>query len=253
MVNISAEKFKYPLISLTTFFFLCIQIFTLPVHAACPPSLKIISSQPANKSKDADPSAPIIITWDKTTHALSSGEYDYKTILESINIAGGRYGLGALLTTEWGIGGKSEWNGNKQTITPETPLEPGTQYMVWTYTYTSGMEVCPKLGGEIIFITSGTPPDDNKPVRKLDLSNLYHGNETGSGKIEGEITSINNDLSIITIKENFLKSINIILHEGIMITRNGNFGSLADVKVGDDVTGEFMGGRLYMLTAKGTP
>ena len=38
-----------------------------------------------------------------------------------------------------------------------------------------------------------------------------------------------------------------------MITRNGNFGSPADVKIGDNVTGEFMGGRLYMLTAKGTP
>ncbi|HAS18346.1 MAG TPA: hypothetical protein DCR39_10900 [Nitrospiraceae bacterium] len=109
------------------------------------------------------------------------------------------------------------------------------------------------MGGEIIFVTSGASPDDNKPVRKFDLSNLYHGNETGSGKIEGEISAINDDFSIITIKENFLKSINVIIHEGIMITRNGNFGSPADVKIGDNVTGEFMGGRLYMLTAKGTP
>ena len=246
-------KFKNPLIFFVASFFLSILISYNPVYAECPPALKIISSQPSNKSKDADPSAPIIITWDKTTHALSSGEYDYKTILESINIAGGRYGLGALLTTEWGVGGKVEWNGNKQTITPEAQLEPGTQYMVWTYTYTSGMEVCPKLGGEIIFVTSGASPDDNKPVRKFDLSNLYHGNETGSGKIEGEISAINDDFSIITIKENFLKSINVIIHEGIMITRNGNFGSPADVKIGDNVTGEFMGGRLYMLTAKGTP
>lgn len=238
---------------LTSAFYLLFCVFTLPVDAICPPPLKITSSRPPNKSKDADPSAPIVITWDKTTHPLPSGEYDYKTILESINIAGGRYGLGALLTTEWGIGGKVEWDGNKQTITPEAPLEPGTQYMVWTYTYTSGMEICPRLGGEITFFTSGDPPDDNKPVRKFDLSSLYHGNEAGSGRIEGEITAINSDLSIITVKENFLKSINIILHEGIMLTRNGNFTSPAEIKVGDTVTGEFMGGRLYMLTANGTP
>lgn len=226
---------------------------SLNSFAECPPPVKIISSQPANNSKNADPALPIVITWDKTTFALSTGVYDYKPNLESINIAGGRYGLGALLTTEWGIGGKAAWEGDKETITPEAPLEPGTQYKVWTYTYTSGSDMCPAIGSEIVFITAGPPPDDNKPVRKFDLTTLYHGNETGSGKVEGEIVELNNDLHVITVKEGYLKKTNMILYEGVMVMRNSGFSSTAALKVGDKITGEFMGGRLFMITATGTP
>ena len=245
------EKPKfYILICIFYFLFL---IFDIPVYAVCPPSIKITSSQPQNKSKDIDPAAPVVITWDKTTYTLPSGIQDYKPQLESINIAGGRYGLGTLLTTEWGIGGKVTWDGDKETITTEAPLEPGTQYRVWTYVYTSGEEVCPAYGGEIVFVTAGAPPEDNNPVRKFDLTTLYHGNETGSGKIEGEITAINSDLHVITVKAMYLKKINIVIYEGIMVMRNGNFSSPSAIKVGDTVTGEFMGGRLFMITANGTP
>ena len=230
-------------------FYLLFLIFNFSAYAACPPPVKIISSQPQDKSKNADPTAPIVITWDKTTYALSTGPHDYKPNLESINIAGGRYRLGALLTTEWGIGGKAEWDGNKETITPEAPLEPGTQYRVWTYVYTSG-EVCPASGGEIIFVTAGDPPEDNSPVRKFDITTLYHGNETGSGKIEGEITEINNDLHVITVKEGLLKKINIILYEGVMVMKSGNMSSPSALKAGDKINGEFMGGRLFMLTVQ---
>src|SRR3972149_11458422 len=80
-------------------------LMNLSVDAACLPAVRIVSSQPADRSKDADPAAPIILTWDKTEHALPAGTHDYKPMLGSINIAGGRYGLGTLLTTEWGVGG----------------------------------------------------------------------------------------------------------------------------------------------------
>ena len=68
----------------------------LPVsfaYAACTPPVKIISSAPADRSKGADPSAPVVLVWDKTTYALPAGTHDYKPMLESINIAGGRYKL----------------------------------------------------------------------------------------------------------------------------------------------------------------
>lgn len=226
-------------------------IFNFPVHAGCPPQVKIVSSQPPDKSKDVDPAAPVVITWDKTVHTLPSGDFDYKPKLESINIAGGRYGLGALLTTEWGIGGQATWDGDKETITPEAPLEPGTQYRVWTYVYTSGTENCPANGGEIVFVTAGDPPEDGNPIRKFDLTTLYHGNETGAGKFEGEITEINNDLHVVTVKEGYLKKVNVVLYEGIMVMRNGDPSFPSALKVGDKVRGDFMGGRLYMITASG--
>ena len=222
-------------------------------YAACPPPVRIVSSIPADKSKGADPSAPVVIVWDKTTHALPAGNHDYKPMLESINIAGGRYKLGALLTTEWGAGGKASWDGDKETITPEAPLEPGTQYMLWTYTYTSGGETCPAYGGDIVFVTAGEPPQDNNPVRNIDLSTIYHGNEQGAGKIEGEITAVNDDLKVVTVKESFMKSINVILYDGLMVMRNGSFAMPSNLKVGDKITGDFMGGRLYIITATGGP
>lgn len=239
---------KLFLVFLTLFTF----IFpSLPAYAACPPPIKIVSSQPPNKSKHADPAAPIVLVWDQTTYQLPAGVHDYKPHLESINIAGGRYGLGTLLTTEWGAGGKVAWDGDKETITPEAPLEPGTQYKVWTYAYTSGHETCPAYGGEILFMTAGDPPEDNNPIRKLDLSTLYYGNETGSGKVEGEIAAIHNSLPLITVKERHFKTINVILYEGVMVMRNGNFSLPSALKTGDAITGEFMGGRLYMITANG--
>lgn len=226
----------------------------LPVasaYAACPPPVKIISSTPADRSKGADLSAPIVIAWDKTTYTLPAGIHDYKPMLESINIAGGRYKLGALLTTEWGAGGKVSWNGNQETITPEAPLEPGTQYKLWTYTYTSGDEKCPAYGGEIVFVTAGEPPQDNNPVRKIDISSIYHGDDQGTGRIEGEITAVNDELKIMTVKESFMKSIHVMIYDGLMVMRNGSFAMPANLKVGDKIAGDFMGGRLYMITATG--
>jgi len=220
-------------------------------YAICPPAIKLLSSRPPHQSKNGDPTAPIVLVWDRTTYQLPTGVHDYKPHLESINIAGGRYGLGTLLTTEWGIGGKVEWDGDKETITPEAPLESGTQYKVWTYVYTSGDETCPPYGGEIIFTTSGDPPEDNNPIRKIDLSSLYFGDEMGSGKVEGDIIAIHDNLPLITLRERSRKTINLILNEGIMVMRNGNPSLPTALKVGDTIVGEFMGGRLFMITATG--
>ncbi|MCC7203073.1 MAG: hypothetical protein IT393_10500 [Nitrospirae bacterium] len=245
---------KYLIKFVNTFFAgLVVTALLLPAYsfAECPPQVKIISSTPADRAKGADPSAPIIIVWDKTTYTLPAGILDYKPMLESINIAGGRYKLGALLTTEWGAGGKVAWDGDRETIAPEAPLETGTQYKLWTYSYTSGTEKCPPYGGEIVFVTAGEPPQDNNPVRKIDISAIYHGNDEGTGKIEGEITAIHDELKLMTVKESFMKSINIILYDGLMVMRNGGFAMQANLRVGDKITGDFMGGRLYMITATG--
>ena len=62
---------------------------------------------------------------------------------------------------------------------------------------------------------------------------------------------INDELKVITVKESFMKSINVILYDGLMVMKNGNFAMPSNLKVGDKITGDFMGGRLYMITATG--
>jgi len=58
------------------------------------------------------------------------------------------------------------------------------------------------------------------------------------------------DLHVITVKEGMLKKVNVVLYEGIMVMKGGNLASPADLKVGDAIKGEFMGGRLYMITVQ---
>ena len=48
-----------------------------------------------------------------------------------------------------------------------------------------------------------------------------------------------------------MKSINVILYDGLIVMKNGNFSMPSNLKVGDKITGDFMGGRLYMITASG--
>src|SRR4030065_2852532 len=75
-------------------------------EAACPPSIRTVSSSPRHLSDGASTEGAVIITWDKETlEILTDGLRDLKPALESVNIAGGRYGMGEPLTTEWGIGG----------------------------------------------------------------------------------------------------------------------------------------------------
>src|SRR3972149_8592806 len=138
------------------------------VYAECPPVIRMISSNPAKGSSGIAVDKPITITWDKETlQILSDRLRDLNPALESINIAGGRYRMGTLLTTEWGIGGKAVSEGDQEVITPEAPLEPGTQYRVWTYLYMTirndKMESCPRIGGGVFFMSARGTPDRGEP------------------------------------------------------------------------------------------
>ena len=222
------------------------------VHAICPPVIQLISSSPGPGSNTASVDLPITITWDKTIlQNLSDNVRDLKPALESINIAGGRYGIGTLLTTEWGIGGNVVWEDNKEVITPEAPLEPGTQYRVWTYLYMTmrndKVEYCPGIGGEIIFRTAGVPAEDGKAIRTFDLANLYHGDEFGRALVRGSVTNLNLPLRVVTVKDKSRGTVNLVVYDGTPLMRQGNMLSLNSIKVGDIIEVTVTGGRVSMV------
>jgi len=219
------------------------------VHAECPPVIRMISSIPANGSSGVSVDTPITITWDKETlQILSDRLRDLKPALESINIAGGRYRMGTLLTTEWGIGGKAVSEGDQEVITPEAPLEPGTQYRVWTYLYMTirndKMESCPRIGGEIFFKTAGEPPEDGNPVRGLDLSTLYHGDEFGKATLQGSLTDLNLPLRVMTIRDKSKGPVRLIVYEGTPILKQEMMVSMEVLRTGDVMEVTLTGGRV---------
>lgn len=222
------------------------------IHATCPPALKMVSSSPVNGSTDIPVDTLITMTWDKTTlQNLTDGIRDLKPALESINIAGGRYGTGTLLTTEWGIGGTVEWDDNREIITPEAPLEPGTQYRVWTYLYMTirddRMENCPGIGGEIIFKTSGDPPEDGNPIRSFDLSTLFHGDEIGMANIRGPVTDLNLPLRVVTVKDKSLGPVSFVVYTGIPLMKKGEIVPIESIRTGNIVEATFTGGRVVTV------
>ena len=156
--------------------------------------------------------------------------------------------MGTLLTTEWGIGGKAVWEGDQEVITPEAPLEPGTQYRVWTYLYMTirndKMEYCPRMGGEIIFKTAGEPPEDGNPVRGLYLSTLYHGNESGKAILQGSLTDLNLPLRVITIRDKAIGPVRLIVYEGTPLLRQGSMVTLDSLQSGDMMEVILTGGRV---------
>ena len=219
------------------------------VYAECPPVIRMISSNPAKGSSGIAVDKPITITWDKETlQVLTDRIRDLKPALESINIAGGRYRMGTLLTTEWGIGGKAVWEGDQEVITPEAPLEPGTQYRVWTYLYMTirndKMQYCPRIGGEIIFKTAGEAPDDGNPVRGFDLSTLYHGDEFGKATLQGPLTDLNLPLRVMTIRDKSKGAVRLIVYEGTPILKQGSMVTLESLRSGDVVEATLTGGRV---------
>ncbi|MBI5406366.1 MAG: Ig-like domain-containing protein [Nitrospirae bacterium] len=219
------------------------------VHAECPPVIRMISSSPASGSSGVSVDTPITITWDKETlQILSDRLRDLRPALESVNIAGGRYRMGTLLTTEWGIGGKAAWEDDREVITPEAPLEPGTQYRVWTYLYMTirndKMEYCPRMGGEIIFKTAGEPPEDGNPVRGLDLSALYHGDEFGKAILQGSLTDLNLPLRVLTIRDKAIGPVRLIVYEGTPLLRQGSMVTLDSLRSGDMMEVTLTGGRV---------
>jgi len=219
------------------------------VYAECPPVIRMISSNPAKGSSGIAVDKPITITWDKETlQVLTDRIRDLKPALESINIAGGRYRMGTLLTTEWGIGGKAVLEDNQEVVTPEAPLEPGTQYRVWTYLYmmirNNAMEHCPRIGGEIIFKTAGKPPEDGNPVRGLDLSALYHGDEFGRATLQGPLTDLNLSLRVMTIRDRSMGPVRVVVYEGTPILKQGMMISMETLQLGDMTEVTLTGGRL---------
>jgi len=218
-------------------------------HITCSPPLRMLSSEPPAGSDQAAVDAPVVFAWDGKT--LEPFADELKPALESVNIAGGRYGLGTLLTTEWGIGGTVRWNDNREIISPETPLEPGTQYRVWTYLYktirNNEVENCPRIGGEVTFRTRGTPPDDGKAIRGVDLSTLFHGDDRGMGTLRGPIIEIHPKLPLIILRDGALGKQTWVLYGGTPILRGGELLSRKDLRPGDHVEVVFSGGRAAMV------
>lgn len=221
-------------------------------YVKCPPVVNIISSSPAKGAKGAGLDIPIVITWDDgVLNYLTNGLRDLKPALDSINIAGGRYGMGTLLTTEWGIGGTVVWDGTKEIIKTEAPLEPGTQYRLWTYLYLTlrndKVIHCPRIGGEIVFTTEDKAPDDGNPVRDVNLSSLFHGDERGDGNIVGPILSIEESLRLITVKDQSIGKVSFVAYKGILLMQKGEMVQIDKFKKGDIVEVTFTGGRAVMV------
>jgi hypothetical protein len=194
----------------------------------------------------------ITLTWDKKTLEILSVQLrDLKQALESINIAGGRYGMGILLTTEWGIGGHATWDDNREVIIPEAPLEPGTQYRVWIYIYQTirNDEIiqCPRVGGEIVFRTAGVAPEDKNPIRNVDLSVLYEGDVKGMGSVRGPITAVSSSLKLLMIRDRTLGPVTFVVYEGTPIMREEEWLTFENLRVGDRLEAEFMGGRAVTI------
>jgi len=229
----------------------CIDLFSgqgVYAEVACPQPLKMVSSSPVHLSEGVSTDGTIIITWDKAAlENLSEGLRDLKPVLESVNIAGGRYGMGTLLTTEWGIGGTVSWKDNVETITPEAPLEPGTQYRLWTYLYLTirddKPQSCARIGGEVIFKTSGAPPDDGNTVRNIDLSKIYHGDEYGHGDITGNVKELNPALDLMTVDDIKKGRVSVVIYKGAPVLKEGQFVPFGMIQVGDKVSVRFTGGR----------
>ena len=238
--------------------FSIVAVTLFPIQSAlgqgveCPKPLKMASSNPSYNLKGVPADSSIIITWDeKTLKTLTDGLRDLQPALESVNISGGRYGVGTLLTTEWGIGGTVSWKDSQEIITPEAPLETGTQYRVWTYLYMTLRDgqarSCPRIGGEVIFTTAGSPPDDGNPVRKIDLSKIYHGDENGHGDIRGKVTGLNSALGLLTIDDTNMGSVSLIIYKGIPVLGKGQVISFDMIKIGDKVDARFTGGRVVTV------
>ncbi|MBI5192593.1 MAG: Ig-like domain-containing protein [Nitrospirae bacterium] len=221
-------------------------------NVKCPQVVKIISSSPANNSKDNSIDSSIVITWDDgVMDYLTNGLRDLKPALDSINISGGRYRMGTLLTTEWGIGGNVVWDGKKEIIKPDAPLEPGTQYRLWTYLYLTlrndKVLHCPRIGGEVVFTTEGKAPEDGNPVRNIDLSSLYNGDERGNGNISGPILSIEGSLRLITVKDQSMGKVSFVAYKEIPLMQKGEMVQIDKFKAGDMVEVTFTGGRAVMV------
>jgi hypothetical protein len=159
--------------------------------------------------------------------------------------------MGVLLTTEWGVGGKVEWKGNRETITPEAPLEPGTHYRLWTFFFMTvrndHLENCPRIGGEIFFTTAGAPPPDGNPVREIDLSAFYEGDARGMGRLRGRMTSRHELLHLVTLEDPMLGKATWVYYDGTPVLREGEMILFQQLQEGDILDVTFSGGRASLI------
>lgn len=213
----------------------------------------------ANMKLDAhDPKAPVVIAWDRAVDMVpfidpNTGKkgtvpYDFRPFLNNVNIAGGRYGLGTLLTGEGSVGGTVRWEGAQMLITPEAPLEPGTQYVVWVYKHISiNGEQCPRLGNRLFLKTNGAAPDDGNPVRGVNLAAIWRGSSSGMQRLTGTISGVHPILNIVSIDTKEFGAITIIADEGSVIMQGERMLKRTDLKPGDKVQAEFYSDRLTWI------
>jgi hypothetical protein len=205
-----------------------------------------------------DPKAPIVLALDRAVDMMpfldpvtgqkTTAPYDFRPFLNSINIAGGRYGLGALLTGMGSSGGTVEWQGAQMIITPDAPLEPGTQYVIWVYKYISvGGTPCPRLGRSLFFKTAGEPPKDGNPIREINLSAIWRGSTNGMQRLNGTITSVHPSLNLVSLNTKELGPLQIILDEGSLLMKGDRMLTKPDLKPGAAVQAEFFGERLTWI------
>src|SRR3989304_8190008 len=105
------------------------------------------------------------------------------------------------------------------------------------------MEYCSRMGGEIIFKTAGEPPEDGNPVRGLDLSALYHGDESGKAILQGLLTDLNLPLRVLTIRDKAIGPVRLIVYEGTPLLRQGSMVTLDSLQSGDMMEVILTGGR----------
>lgn len=230
-----------------------------PAHAEneCPTPPIIMVGANMNVAAH-EPKATIVLALDRAVDMIpftdpKSGKkltqpYDFRPFLNAVNIAGGRYKLGALLTSESGVGGKVDWQGAQMIITPEDPLEPGTQYVVWVYKYISINGVpCPRLGTRLFIKTAGEAPKDGNPIREINLSAIWRGTTNGTQRLTGMVTGVHPKLNLVSLDTKEQGAIQIILDEGSVIMKGEKLLNKPDLKPGDAVQVEFYGERLTWI------
>lgn len=260
MGRICPFMFKIALISTLTASGLLVPAPSVRAAMECPRPPIIMTGAKMHVAAH-DPKAPVVLALDRavdlipytdpTTGEKKTAPYDFRWFLDSVNAAGGRYGLGTILTGAFGVGGTVKWQGAQMIITPEAPLEPGTQYLFWVYKYISISGVpCPRLGTRLFFKTAGDAPKDGNPIREVNLSAVWRGTTNGMQRLTGSVTSVHPVLDIISLDTHEQGKIQILLDSGSFLMKGEKVLSKSELRPGDAVQAEFYGERLTWILVK---